>query len=1402
MFSEGGGFSSYGAYGGIGTAGVGAQRDSYARSGPLGFETETFGHASGLANDRLNDDDGKLGAVGGLTRSGDGIEHRHSRIVSSFGSGTAGRGAADIGNGGNGPQSEASFVQSSNFENYVQIRGSGNSGFVSGSMEQSKGSGPRTGSNSGVADVYGSAGSSRHDLESPVYPSSIVDRGTRTGTGMNGARNSLGLKSGSLVRTRSGGLLGTEPRKESIGVGGGAGSNVSSLFIVSEIRGSNSGRSTDYGGDGKLPKFGTSGAASGTEELRKQLQALERVSASHSGSFSGRESNIGAHDFESLVGQKPGTGLSGTASDAFGPAADTLGHLHVTRTEFGVGSVGGGVAGSVAGDGKGRLRLLEREMLSSRHSVPVPTMSQSSSRSLKGSEDGLGSTNRMGTSDLDDGNRGLGEKGTFGRNKGFVRSSSTYTFKREEMKRSFGSGHTGLTPGGSLISFEPSDNSGLVSATSGPENTSPRSQGKGLVSGGGGGAISVSSRSSNSGGGVGSSGISSSGRSSMSTSSSSSSSTGTVADSGHESTSGAQNNSLKSYSILSTSASRAETRSAIDLEDSGESVGHFGSRSASNKTPNGTSISSRSAGPRGVGGNSGSGTDLEGDFSGNEGNVDRRTGISSRNTKSVSGNDMLGGSSGNLEGAYGSGDISASVRRSTYNFGGDVDGSESATESGVRGHARSFRKVYEVRGSSSLQTGFDGERSSNVGSHYGTDSSTDGSNLRSEGSATSSFAGIGGSSGPEGSAGIEGGSVLIGSVSRLRDGSSDFRSAEAHNNSSSGSSSGTLGRSVAKLGGSILSGTENVHTGDSYTGSSGKTGRRYGSFDGGRYRGDILGTDGSSHSNESDGDVSEGPAIALGGFRNNYEASGASGMNDHEELFVSGGEKSHSRMFGSSTGNLRSNYGLAGSSGGGESGSVVILGDSRNFEKGSSNSGFGDTPSSPFENNYPNNGLSEINRSQKIVRTSYIASTTHSDAIGGSTGSVSDLLRDSELESGGVVIENDTQSNFGSGHDIHRRPSTGNFVGSIGGISNLANHGSGGTRGSRSDVTHSQIQRELASDNSATSVESFIRGSGCVSGTDGYGRAGEGCVEGNGGSDGKHQWNAANFGEEQSTGESGPLQNFGESENTEVHIRGNLGLIGGFEGSKNPSRKSRLMIGTGRSGIVNENWKSESIVGSVYGTSKLKSGSSSSGLTGIPDSGFSGFRGTDTESSSASDIATRGGSTSGGELSSPTSGNALDGELISNVNNFQSLADYMRYISGLRALGEGAALRGKGEFEHRTGMSVNAGGYRGSSSHGGLSNGRADETNAFSVGGRSVAHRVTSSGGYGESSIAGGEESGEPGGFGTNAGSKDGYVVASFWSSGGIPDCGSGPDGTDIGGNSGTEPQNLKHLLYYVRKLW
>jgi hypothetical protein len=1356
-FSENGGFNGFGR---SGTIGDGAASNSRARSEPLGFGAGTFGHASGLGDYRLNDPNGgMLGGTGRLTRSGNGVEHGHSRFVSSVGSGIAGGGGENVRSGGNGAQSATSFEHSSNFEKYIEFNGVGNSGLGSGSLEQSKGRELRTGSNSlrSAADVSGTAENIRNNLDSTVHPSSNVNRGTRIGTGINGARNSLSLKSGSLVRTGNGELFGTEPSKEMVNLGGGAVSNVSSVFIVSEIRRNHFGRSTDYGGDSRLSDVSIPGAASSIEGGGKRLRVLGSVSGSQSGSLSGSGSNIGADDFDGSVGTKQGGSASGTESDVFVSGAGALGNSRLTRkTKSGGGGVGDTVTGSAGGDGKARLRLLEREeVLSSGHTGPALIINQSSSRTLKSNNVGLGSTNGIGTSDIDDGIKGLGARETFGRNKGFTSFSSAYTFKGGEMKRTFGSGHTGLTPGGSFSSFESPDNSGFAQPSSGSEKISRASSRKGLIS------EEVSE-------GPGSN------------------SEEILGDSRNSENVNSLGSSTTTYTAISSSGS-AVSGSTISRRNSSSGVSHFGSRSVSSENQNGTSISSRSEGGlHDVGGNSGSGIGLEGKSTGSEKGIGKQIVIRSRGSKSGSGDVTFGGSAATSEGASGPEDISASVHRPNFNYGDGFSGSEGAAESGLRGHAGSFRNVYVARGSYSLQSSFGGEGGSNVGSHYGSGVTTDGSSPESEGSASGSSVGIRGGSEPEGSLGLGESSVMMGSFSRLRDASSDFRSGDIDNNSRSGSNSGAVGGSVGSLGGSALPGfnrdSETVYAGGSYTDSSAKSGRGYGLFDGGRYRGDISGTESNSQSSESDSDVSEGSAVTLGGFRSTYEARGSSSS--------SSGDKSHGHAFESSTGNLRKNYRSGGNGGDGKSGSVNIFGDGSKIQSGFTNGGFEDTSSSSFGNNYANNGLSEISGSQNIYRRSYSASMTHSGTIKGSTGIASGLSSNSELGTGGIVLNNATEGNIGRVSGTHRGSNTDAFEGSIGRTSNMANYESGGIRDTRSEVTQSQIQRELGSDASASSAESLKRGSPCGSlkgGVGGYQQVGEGCDEGNIESLVKHQWNTANFGKERSTGENVNPENVIGAKAVEVHTIRNSELGGGLKGIKNSGRIGRLIIGTGTSGIVDENWKRESIVGDAYGPSA----SSSSGLVDRVNGGFSDIGGTDSGGFSTGGVRVEGGSTHGGDLSSSFGGSTLSREFSSNVHDSRSLGDYIRYMSGLRALGEAPALRATVESEHGTGTSMNVRGEHGSSRHSGLSSGRADgmfrHMNPFNAGG-SMVQRVSSSSSFGESTSAGGGESGQPGEFPTNSGSKDRFAVAGFWHSGAIPDCGSGLDGTDVTSNSGIEP--------------
>jgi hypothetical protein len=1304
-----------------------------------------------------------LGGIGRLTRSGNGVEHGHSRFVSSVGNGIAGGGGANVRNGGNGAQSTTSFVHSSNFEKYVEINGVGNSGLGSGSLEQSKGRGHRTGSNTlrSAADVSGTLENIRDNFEPTVHPSSNVNRGTRIGTGINGARNSLSLKSGSLVRTRNGKLLGTEPNKEMASLGGGGGSNVSSVFIVSEIRRNHFGRSTDYGGDSRLSDVSIPGEATSIEGRGKRLRVLENVSGSQSGSFSESGSNIGADDFEGSVGTKQGESASGTESDVLVAGAGALGNSRLTRkTKSGDGGVGDTVTGSAGGDGKARLRLLEREeVLSSGHTGPALIINQSSSRTLKSSNVGLGSTNGIGNSNIDDGSRGLGVRETFGKNKGFISSSSAYTFKGGEMKRSFGSGHTGLTPGGSFSSFESPDNSGFASPHSGFEKMSLASSGKGLIS-----------EELSEGGGSNSEEI--------------------LGDLRNTENIDSLGSSITTSTAIKSNSGSTVSGSTISRRKSNNGVSHFGSRSVSNENQNGTSISSRSAGGlRDVGGKSVSGIGLEGKSTGSEGGIAKQIVISSRGSKSGSGDATFGGSAATLEGASGPEDISASVHRPNFNYGDGFSGSGGATESGLRGHAGSFRNVYIARGSYSLQNSFDGEGGSNVRSHYGSGVTKDGSSPESDGSASGSSVGIRDGSEPEGSSGLGGSSVMMGSVSRLRDTISDFRSSDIDNNSRSGSNIGAVGGSVGTLGDNVLSGidrdSESVYAGGSYTDSSAKSGRGYGLFDGGKYRGDISGTESNIQSSESDSDVSEGSAVPLDGFRSTYEARGSSSS--------SSGEKSHGHAFESSTGNLGKNYRSGGNGGGVKSGSVNIFGDVSKIQRGFANGGLGDSSSSPFGNNYGNNGLSEISGSQNVYRRSYSASMTHSGTIRGSNGNANGLLSNSELGTGGIVLNNTTEGNIGRVSGTHRGSNTDDFEGSISGNSNVANYELGGIRGTRSKVTRShQIRRELGSDTSASSAESLTGGSPCENlkgGVDGYGQVGEGCVEGNIESLVEHQLNTANFGKERSTGGNVNSENVVGAKAVEVHT---TGIGGGLEGIKNSGRIGRLIIGTGTSGIVDENWKGESVVGDVYGPRA----SGSSALADRVSGGFSDIGGTDTGGYSTSGVRVEGGSgsTHGGELSSSFGGSTLSREFSSNVHDSRRLGDYIRYMSGLRALGEAPALRGTVESKHGTGRSINVRSDHGSSRHSGLSSGQADGMfremkvpHTFNFGGSTV-QRVSSSSSFGESTSAGGGESGQPGEFPTNSGSKDGFTVAGFWHSGGIPDCGSGLDGTDVTNNSGIEP--------------
>jgi hypothetical protein len=1410
MFSENGGFDGYDAIGRSRTMGNGAPSTSYAHSGSSGFGTGIFGHASGLVNGRLNDaNEGMLGSLGGLTQSGNGVEHRHSRFVSNFGSGLPGGSGPDI---GNGARSATSFVHSSNFEKYTEIGGVGNSDQGSGSLELSKGSGPRIGSSSlrSVANVFGNVGNIRNNLDSTVYPSSNVDSGTRIETGIKAAG-----KSGSSVRTRNGRLFGTEPNKERVDFGSGTSSNVSSHFIISGIRGSHSGGSKDYWESGRLSDVGIPEAATSIEGAGRQLRAFQSVSGSHSLSRSG--SNSGANEFGGLIGAKQGESETARASDEFSPGAGNLHNLLVTKnTGFGV---GGSVIGSAGGDGKGELLVLERgKVLSNGRTGPALTISQSSSRSLKSSTAGSGSTSGMGTSDFDDGIRGLGVKGTFDINKGFIRSSSAYTLERSELKRSFGSGHMGLTPGGSHTALESPDNFGIDSASNAAENISPTSPRKGLVfeevSGGARsdsesllGSLRNSENVKSLGGGGGS--ISSS---------SSSSSTGTVGDSGFESTSDrVESSDIKNQIRLSSRASEAHTSSIIDLKDSGETVDNLGSLSVSNKSQNGFSISRRSAwGLSDVRGKSGSGTgngvrdigkSFEDDSSEKEGDTGKPLRISSRGSKSGSGSVTFGGPTGTLEGA------SRSGHRPTSNHGDRFSGSGDATMSGLRGPAERYEDVYIVRESSSLQSGFDGEGGSRIGSHYRSGGTTGRLNSGSDGSTTINLGGSGGGSGPEGSPGLGGNSVLIGGVSKLRDASGDFRDGVVANDSQSGTNNGTFRGSVDGLDDSVLSGskrdTGSVYgaggyiiglrglgssTFGSYAGSSSKSGRNYGFDDDGRYGGNNFGTESKSQIT-SDSDVSEGSAITLGGSINNYGASDLGAINHHENTFGSGGKKSYNYAFGSSTGKfkgLRNSYGLDGSDDGGKRGSVIIFGDGNNIQRGSTNGDSGDTSSSSFGSNHATSGLSGISGSQNIFRTSYIASRAHSVAIDGSSGSPSGLLRNPQLETGGVLIKNSSESTFGRGSEIHTGSNRSAFEGSIGRTSNLGNYGLeieavGRIKGIRSDVTPSQIQSELSSDTSASSAGSLIGGSRCggsfKSGVDG-------CVEGNIKSHDEHQWKTASFGKGRNTGESVNSENFDKGKYVEVHTTGNPELGGGLEGSNNFGSTSRLNIDTGTSTIVDENWK-ERAVDDVYEIDKLKSGSSSSGAGGIVHGGFSGIKGTHTGGFNAGGLRVEEGSIHGGETRGSLGGNILGSEFSSNVKHFRSVGDYRRYIDGLRELSEIAVRRGTGESAHETGLSFNDRGNRGSSSLGGLSSGGAEgifgEINPYSIRG-SVVQSSSSSSSFGESTSAGGSERREPDEFGINNGSKDGFVVAGFWRSGGIPDCGSSLDEMDAMSNSGIGP--------------
>jgi hypothetical protein len=823
----------------------------------------------------------------------------------------------------------------------------------------------------------------------------------------------------------------------------------------------------------------------------------------------------------------------------------------------------------------------------------------------------------------------------------------------------------------------------------------------------------------------------------------------------------------------------------------------------SNKSQNGISISRHSAwGLSVIGGKSGSGTgngvrdigkSFEDDSSEKGGGIGKSLRISSRGSKSGSGSVTFGGSTDTLEGASGS------RQRPTSNHGDRFSGSGGATRSGLRGPAESYEDVYVVRGSSSLQSGFDGEGASSIGSHYRSGGTKGGVNTGSDGSTTINLGGSGGGSGPEGSPGLGGSSVLIAGVSKLRDASSDFREGDVANNSRSGTNNGTFRGSVGGLDDSVLSGTNkdtgNVYGGGSYiirgsdsstfgsyAGSSGKSDRNYGFDDGGRYEGNNFGTESKSQIT-SDSDVSEGSAITLGGSISNYGASDLVGINDHENMFGSGGKKSYSYAFGSSTGKfngLRNSYGSHGSGDGGKRDSVIIFGDGSKMQRGSMNGGFGDTTSSSFGSNYANSGLSGISGSQNIFRTTYIASMTHSDAIGGSSRSASGLLSNSQLQTGGVLIKNGTESTFGKGSETHMSSNTSAIESSIGRTSNLGNYGIevegiGGIRGIRSDVTQSQIQSELSSDTSTSSAESLIGGSRCGGEVDG-------CVEGNIESHDEYQWKTASFGKERSTGESVNSEHFGEGKNVEeVHTIGNPALRGGLEGSNNFGSTSRLNIDTGTSTIVDENWKRENAVGNVHKVSKLRSGSSSSGAGGIVHGGFSGIKGTQPGGFSASDLRVEGGSIHGRKLRGSLGGNILGSEFSSNEKNFRSVGDYIRYRGRVRELGEIAVRRG-------TGMTFNDRGNRGSS---GLSSGGAegtfDEINPYSIRG-SMVRSSSSSSSFGGSTSAGGGERGEPGEFGINNGSKDGFVVAGFWRSGGIPDCGSGLDGMDATSNSGIGP--------------
>ncbi|PNF27266.1 hypothetical protein B7P43_G05313 [Cryptotermes secundus] len=1393
VFSERGGYGGYDAVGRGGTIGDAAPSTNYARSGSLGFGTGTFGHASGLGNGRLNNANAvMLSSSGGLTQLGNGMEHGHSRFVTSFGSGLSGEGGPHVANGGNGARSSTSFVHRSNFEKYTEIGGVGNSDLGSGRLELSKVSGPRIGSNSlrSVANAFGSVGNSRNNLESTVYPSENVDRGTRFGTGINGARNSLSLKSGSMVRTTNGGLFGSEPSTKGVGFGSGASSNVSRTSIVSETRGSHSGRSKDYGRSGRLSDTGTSEAGSGLEGAGKQLRFFESVSRSRSGSFSESGRNIGANDFGGLIGS--GTGI---ASDEFGSHDGAVNNLHVNREKgVGVGAVGGNVVISDGGEGEGGLRLLERgKVLSSGPTGPEIIISQSSTHSLKSSKARLVPTSGTSTSDFDDGIKGLEVKGTVGRNKEFIRSSTTYTLGGSELKRSFGSGHMGLTPDGSFSSLESSDNSGFVSASSKAEKFS-KSPGEGLVSEEVSGGTDSDSESRleglripenvNSLGGNGGS------------------STGTVGDSGFENTRGVESGDIKSHIRLSSSASGSHTHSVIGLEDSDESVSNFGSPSVGNKNPNGIIVSRSSArGRSDVGGNSGSGTgggvrDIdkrsEGDFTGSEGGIGKIFGISSRGSKSGPGSTTSGGSAGTSEAASGSEEISASVHRPTSNLRGGFNGSGGTTKSGLRGPAASFGHIYVVRESSSLQSGFDGEGGSSIPSHYGSGGTKDGSKAGNDGGTTISLGGFGGGSGPEGTPGSGGNSVSIADVNKLRDISSDFRDGSDDNNSRSG----TFGGPEGGLGDSVLSGsrrdTGNAYGSgsyivsgsgsssfDSYAGSSGKSGHNYGFIDGGKHRGNIFGTE-SKRKTTSDSDITEGSAITRSGFSSNYEASDLGEINDHKNIFGSGDKKSHSLAFGSSAGN---SYGLDRSDGG-KKVSVSIFGDDSNTERGSTNGDFGDSSSSPFLSNYANSGLNGISGSQNIFRTSYVASVTHSKTIGSSSGSATGLLSNPELGTSGLVHKNDTESSFGRGSDIHVGSNSSDFESSIGRTSYLGSYGLqgngfSGIRGTRSDVAQSQGQSGLDSDTSASSAESLTGGSGC-GGAYGYDQVGRGCVEGNIGIRDEHQWKTANFAKERSTGEAVNSEDVGEDKSVDVHTTGDSAFVVGLEENTNSGRTNSFNTGTGTPGIVGENKERASAIGDIYETSKLRSGSSSSVVGGSVRGGFSGIRGTDSGGSSA-----QGGSVHGGEVRGPLAGNIPGNEFSSNANNFRSVGGYIRYVGGLRELGEIAALRGTGESD------VNVRGDHSSSSLGVLSNGGADgifgEINPYSIR-RNMVQRSSSRSSLGGTTSAEGDARGEPAESEISNGSKNGFVVSHFWSSGGIPDCGSGLDGTDGTSNSGMRP--------------